>query len=492
MKRSSGILMPVFSLPGKGGIGSLGKESFEFADFIHACGMSIWQVLPMGPTGYGESPYQSTSIYAGNPLLISLEKLREEHLVEFSDDEFEAGADPNCIDYQAVRQTHDSLLRRCYLTSYDKLKDNIEEFRRAQPWVDDFSLFTAVKKHFDNIAWRSWPDEGIRLHKKEAIDTFRVLLQDEVRFVTFCQFLFFEQWNALHLYCRKLGIRLFGDMPIYVAEDSADTWTRPDVFQLDKNRVPTRVAGVPPDYFSADGQLWGNPLYNWQRLYATHFRWWIQRMRHMAQMYDIVRIDHFIGLANYYSIPYGASTARFGRWFKAPGRALIRTLKTELPDLEIVAEDLGCVNDRVQRLIDYSGYPGMKVLVFGFDGQQNTHHPSNWVKHCIAYTGTHDNDTVLGYLRRADEASIHKAMEYTGMRSIEDGPVCFVRTAIESIADTVIIPMQDLLGLDNSARMNTPSTIGNNWLWRMTKDAASDELANSVYQLNLASGRLSE
>ncbi len=492
MSRLSGVLLPVFSLPGQGGIGSLGEEAYRFADFLHESGCHIWQVLPMGPTGYGESPYQSTSTYAGNPLLISLETLKREGLVTFAEEELKTASSPDRIDYESVRTVHERLLHRAFSESYDRLEADIRAFEKSQSWVHDFALFTALKKHFGNAAWQSWPEEGLRLRRPRELAEWEQKLSREIAYEVFVQYLFDRQWERLHAYCRRLDIRLFGDMPIYVAEDSADTWTNPRVFQLDRNRVPKRVAGVPPDYFSADGQLWGNPLYNWTYLRLTGFAWWVQRMTHMAHMYDIVRIDHFIGLANYYSIPYGAKNARIGKWVNAPGKALLKTLKRRLPDLSIIAEDLGCVNDRVRRLIDWSGYPGMRVLVFGFEGESNVHHPSHWVPHCVAYTGTHDNDTVVGFLKRASEEVLAGARATTGMTDLADAAHAFVHTALASCADTVIIPMQDLLGLDNRARMNVPSTIGTNWLWRMQETDLTDALSSWLKDENEKTGRMTE
>ncbi len=486
MERLSGILLHISSLPGPGGVGSLGKEAFAFADFLKDSGMHIWQVLPMGPTGYGESPYQSSSMYAGNPLYISLETLRQEGLVHYADDELGEDKDPDRVDFDSVRKIHDALLRRCFQESREKLKEPIAAFRAGAPWVDDFALFTALKNHFGGIIWTQWPDEDIRFRKKNALDSWRTRLQDEVDFHIFCQYLFDRQWKALKAYCNERDILLFGDMPIYVAEDSADTWVNPKVFQLDKNRVPRRIAGVPPDYFSADGQKWGNPLYNWNWLRLTGFSWWIGRMKHMLNMYDVVRVDHFIGFANYYSIPYGAPNARNGKWVKAPGKSFFRHLRKACPGARIVAEDLGSVNKRVRKLIDFTGYPGMFVLVFGFGGkpEENHHHPSHWLENSVGYTGTHDNDTVLGYLKRADEQEVRLAMSTLGFTDIEDGPEAFVESVLASPCRMAVIPMQDLLHLDNSARMNLPGSIGGNWGYRMQKKQMTRELAEHLRALN--------
>lgn len=489
--RQSGILMHISSLPGPGGIGSLGKEAYSFADFLKQSGMTIWQVLPMGPTGYGESPYQSSSVFAGNPMLISCAALREDDLLQYDDAEELQPEKLDAVDFPAVRENREKLLRRAFQQSERKHLDDIRAFIRRSPWVEDFALFTAVKHHFGDRMWTSWPDEGIKRREAEAVKRYRQDLDEEVRYHIFCQWLFDRQWTALKSYCNSLGLKLFGDMPIYVAEDSADTWTHPEVFQLDKDLVPVRVAGVPPDYFSEDGQLWGNPLYRWTYLRFHGYRWWVERMAHMARMYDIVRIDHFIGFANYYSVPHGAPNAREGKWVIGPGKSLFRTFRRKLPGLNIIAEDLGCVNDRVKKLLKFVGYPGMKVLTFGFgSGEDNPHLSSNYGTNCVAYTGTHDNDTVLGFLQSADDKTRQHAMAYLHFNKLEGAPAAFVREVMACKADTAVIPMQDVLGLNSEARMNIPSTIGGNWMWRMLPGAATEEVAQRLHQLNEETGRL--
>lgn len=488
--RRSGILMHISSLPGPGGIGSLGKEACAFADFLKASGMAVWQVLPLGPTGYGESPYQSSSVFAGNPMLISCAALREAGLVTYDDGEEFTPDDPERVDYPAVRESKEKLLRRCFAQSEGKLQKELAAFRRENPWVEDFALFTALKARYGGVMWTKWPDREVRRRQPAALERCRRELDGEIRYHLFCQYLFFRQWFALKRYCNGLGIRLFGDMPIYVAEDSADTWTHPEAFQLDGEGVPKRVAGVPPDFFSADGQLWGNPLYRWFSLRLHGYGWWVERMAAMAKMYDIVRIDHFIGFANYYSVPQGAPNARTGKWIIGPGKSLFRTLEKKIPGLNIVAEDLGCVNDRVRRLLTAVGYPGMRVLSFGFGGgEDNPHLPANYVTNSVVYTGTHDNDTVRGWIGTADDAALAQARQLLGFDKPEDGPAAFVRAVLASRADTAMIPMQDVLGLGGWARMNRPGTIGNNWLWRMAPGAATPELAQRLRRENEATNR---
>ncbi len=488
--RCSGILLHITSLPSPGGIGSLGQEAYDFVDFLQAAGMRIWQVLPVGPTGYGDSPYQSTSVFAGNPLLISCRKLREDGLLSYQDGEEMVPLDPEKVDYEQVKINKDPLLRRCFTQSADRLRDQLEAFEAAHPWVTDFALFTAAKNHFGQVMWTKWPDEGLRLRRPEALEKYRRILEKEIRFQIFCQYLFRRQWAELKKYCKEHGVRLFGDMPIYVAEDSADTWTHPEVFQLNRDRVPKRVAGVPPDLFSADGQLWGNPLYRWSYLRFHRFRWWVDRMRGMAELYDMVRIDHFIGFANYWSIPYGAPNARGGKWVKAPGKALFKRLKEAVPDLQIIAEDLGEASPRVHKLLDYCGFPGMKVLTFGFDGDEtNPHFPGNYTKNSVAYTGTHDNDTTLGWAEKADPKALDFAKRTLHFSEVSEAPEAFIKALFNLPCDIVIVPMQDVLGLGGYARMNFPSTIGGNWLWRMKPGVLTQELSMKYFLLNKQTNR---
>ena len=483
--------MHISSLPSPGGIGSMGPEAYAFADFLQASGFRIWQVLPVGPTGYGESPYQSSSVFAGNPLLISCVRLREEGLLDYTDDEEFEPEDPEKVNYDAVRQNKEMLLRRCYGQSREKLTGEIDDFCRENAWVQDFALFTAVKQKFGGTMWTKWPDADIRFRKPEALKKYREELKAEIDYHIFCQYLFRRQWFSLKQYCNERSVLLFGDMPIYVAEDSADTWTRPDIFQLDKNLVPKRVAGVPPDYFSADGQLWGNPLYRWTYLrFCRKYDWWVERMKGMAKLYDMIRIDHFIGFANYYSVKYGSPNARNGKWVIGPGKHLFMRLNKEVPGIRIIAEDLGCVNARVQRLLDWCGYPGMKVLTFGFDSDdKNPHYIGCYGKNTVAYTGTHDNDTTLGWARKASPEALAFAEKIIGFSGAEEAPEAFIRALFKCPCDTVIVPMQDILGLGTEARMNYPGSTGSNWLWRMKPGALTVDLSVKYARLNTENGR---
>ncbi|MDO5326699.1 MAG: 4-alpha-glucanotransferase [Clostridia bacterium] len=483
--RQSGILMHITSLPGPDGIGSLGKEAYEFADFLHEAGMGIWQVLPMGPTGYGESPYQSPSTFAGNPMVISLDKLAEAGYLDLTGEERYVPENPEQVDYAAAQEYKMRLLRKAFAQSERKLKKQIAQFREENDWVYDFALFTAIKNHFKQQMWTKWPDEGARMRDPETLQKYEKKLGREIRFHLWCQYIFAQQWFALKAYVNGLGIKLFGDIPIYVAEDSADTWTKPEVFQLDEDRVPRRIAGVPPDYFSEDGQLWGNPLYRWSYLKQKGYRWWVERLTHLSKMYDIIRVDHFIGFANYYSVAHGAPNAKKGRWIIGPDKDLFITLKKKLPDLDIVAEDLGVVNDRVRNLIAFTGYPGMKVLSFAFGADDsNVHLPDNIPENTAYYTGTHDNVTALARVKNATPVELECAKKIVGFKTVKQAPWAFIQTVFASKARIAMAPMQDVLGLDDWATMNRPGTTGGNWLWRMKPDAATPAIARKLKKLN--------
>ena len=493
--RKSGLLLHISSLPGPEGIGTLGQEAYDYADFLKKAGMKIWQVLPMGPTGYGESPYQSSSVFAGNPMLISLTTLVNEGLLTLNPGDIYTPTQLEKVEFDAVRANKEGLLRRAFEQSEAKLADELAAFIKENDWVEDFALFTAVKRANNNNMWTKWADKDIILRKPEAVEKYRKELDVEVRYHIFCQYIFFKQWFALKKYCNENGIELFGDMPIYCAEDSADTWTHPEVFQLNDDRISTRVAGVPPDCFSEDGQLWGNPLYDWNSLYENNYGWWVERMRGMSEMYDIIRVDHFIGFANYYSIPYGAPTAKTGEWVPGPGKRLFETFWKELPGLKIIAEDLGVQNERVARLLKFVGDPGMKVATFGFGGggddDANQHFPGNWTENYVAYTGTHDNDTTIGWLNTMDEATIKSAKAYLGdFETAEEGVELFMDCVISGPCDTAMLPMQDVLHLDGSARMNLPGCAGGNWAWRMKPGAASDKVAAHLHEMNVKAKRI--
>ena len=480
--RNSGILLHITSLPSRGGIGTLGQAAYDFVDFIKASGMNIWQMLPIGPTGYAESPYQSVSTYAGNPLMIDFDLLESDGILPAGS--YQPLPSGDKVDFEAVKAQKSALLEKAFTHSFDRLKDEIAAFEQGHPWVRDYALFRAVKAHFNETSWMVWPDNDIRLRKPEAVAAYADKLADRVNYYVFEQFLFFDQWNRLHDYARENGIDIMGDLPIYVAEDSADVWLNPDLFELDEDCKPIRIAGVPPDYFQADGQRWGNPLYNWKRHQETKYAWWIGRLRALGELFDILRIDHFIGFANYYAIPAENKTARGGKYELGPGRKLFNRVKKELPDLRIVAEDLGVVSKRVRKLLDACGYPGMKVMQFAYDGQNSLDLPEYHVPNCVVYTGTHDNNTTLGWWADASDETKARAREKLGMPENSDDILPYIiKAAFESVADTVIVPMQDWLHLDGEARMNYPGTVGGNWLWRMT-ECDYDTVARKIRRMN--------
>lgn len=479
--RQSGVLLHITSLPTEGMFGTLGKEAYRFVDWLRKAGMSIWQVLPVGPTGYGESPYQSTCTHAGSIYMIDLDTLKKEGLLT---DDADLYSNAKELNFENAKARHLRALKKSFEESYARLNDEVSQFIDTHPSLNDYSLFMAVKDYFGGKMWTEWPDIAIRMREEKAIEHYGRILGDEVNFYKYTQYLFFKQWTSLKSYANKNGISIFGDIPIYVSEDSSDTWANPEIFQLDRDRRPVKVAGVPPDYFSEDGQLWGNPLYDWKKLKKTGYAWWINRLKTTLELYDMVRVDHFIGFANYYSIRAGAPNARVGKWEKAPGKHFFSNVKRKLPELNVIAEDLGVISKRVKRLLRFCGYPGMKVLSFGFDGgQDNPHFLANITENSICYTGTHDNDTLIGWWNQLGEETKKYAKENLPERdTISDS---MIEAALGSPARIAVIPMQDILKLDGSARMNTPGTVGgSNWRWRMEKGAFTDELADKYRELN--------
>ena len=491
--RKSGVLMPVASLPGSYGIGSFSKEAYKFVDDLKEAGQSYWQILPLGPTGYGDSPYQSFSTFAGNPYFVDLDTLVEEGLLEEKEcTGFDWGRDKKRIDYEKIYLSRFKALKLAY-KRFDPLKE--KKYRsflsRNKFWLEDYALYMAVKNSFGGVSFSEW-DDDIRLRKKAAVAQYKKKYEEEIGFYKFIQYEFDKQWMALKTYANKKGIEIIGDIPIYVAFDSADTWASPELFRLDENRMPTAVAGTPPDAFSKTGQLWGNPLYEWKKHKETGFSWWIKRMRHCLRLYDVVRIDHFRAFDEYYSIPYGDKTAVNGRWVKGPGISLFRTMKKELGELNVIAEDLGFLTPSVLKLVKDTGFPGMKVLQFAFDSREDSDYlPHNYVKNCVVYTGTHDNYTMLGWYDSISKKDRKYADDYlnnaghTGTELVWD----YIRLALASCADTCIIPMQDYLGLGDEARINIPSTTGGNWVWRMDKKAFTKSLAKRMKYITLLYSR---
>ena len=493
MERSSGVLMPIFSLPSPHGIGSLGKAAYEFADFLAQAGQTWWQILPLGPVAFGNSPYQSLSAYAGNPLLIDLDMLIEEGLLSKKEvSAVDWGKEPEVVDYDLQREKRAPLIaaaaERCLETNGDKVRAFAGE---NAAWLDDYALFIAVREHFGDRSWQEWPDEEIRLRNAEAVKRYKEELGGEIQRITAEQYLFFSQWDRLREYAHSKGLRILGDMALYVAPDSADVWASPESFLLDEKNVPTDVAGVPPDYFSKDGQLWGNPLYNYEEMKKSGYGWWIRRIGGAERLYDAIRIDHFRGLASFWAVPAGETTARNGRWMQGPGMDLLQILKNWFPQICFIAEDLGICTPDVEQLLADCGFPGMRVLEFAFSvEEESTYLPHRLVRNCVCYVGTHDNDTAKGWLTGAPKAEVEKARKYLGLSKSEGEVWGLLRGGSSSVADLFIAQMQDLLELGSSARMNTPGTVGGNWCWRMLPGKATGELAKKFREMTEIYGRL--
>ncbi len=490
--RASGILLPVSSIPSAYGIGSFSKEAYEFVDFLEKAGQSYWQILPLGPTGYGDSPYQSFSTFAGNPYYIDFEELIEEGLLTKEQcEECDWGGSEAYVDYEKIYKSRFRVLKEAFDNS--RLEDN-EDFQAFVAenafWLSDYSLYMAVKDSYKGKSWSEW-DGDIRLRKPEAIEKYAEKLKEEILFYEFQQYLFDTQWRKLKKYANDKGVKVIGDIPIYVALDSADTWANPELFQLDENRRPTGVAGCPPDAFSATGQLWGNPLYKWDYHKETEYAWWIQRISYCYKLYDVVRIDHFRGFDEYYNIPFGDTTAEFGRWEKGPGYDLFKVMKKKIGNKPVIAEDLGFLTPTVNQLLKKSGYPGMKVLQFAFDSREESDYlPHNYTANSVVYTGTHDNDTTVGWYQTISRRDRSFARKYLNIKTGRELEWNFIRAALGSVSDTAVIPMQDYLGLGSEARINVPSTLGTNWKWRMTKGQIPEGLAEKIYDLCKLYGRV--
>ncbi|MFQ5593324.1 MAG: 4-alpha-glucanotransferase [Anaerolineae bacterium] len=491
--RSSGILLHPTSLPGLFGIGELGEPAYQFVDFLHASGQRLWQVLPLGPTGYGDSPYQSFSAFAGNPLLISLDELVKEGTLSSTDVADTPRLPANSVDYGRVIDCKMTLLR----LSFKRFKAHASWAQRGEfmafcdayrDWLDDFVLFMALKDIFDGAAWNTW-DADVAARDADAVSAVARELNNQMEFHRYLQFQFFRQWLALKRYANQRGIRIIGDIPIFAAYDSADTWSNPDLFYFDEDGTPTVVAGVPPDYFSPTGQLWGNPLYRWDVMAETGYAWWIERFRATFRLFDIVRVDHFRGFEAYWEVPATEKTAVKGRWVKGPGAELFHHVEQALGKLPIIAEDLGVITPEVEEMRAEFGFPGMKVLQFAFDTDStNEFLPHNYERNCAVYTGTHDNDTTCGWFesRPAKEQSF--VLKYLG----SDGSEIhwdFIRLALSSVAHTAIVPLQDVFGLGNQARMNFPSRASGNWTWRYTPDLLTDEIGARLRTLSEVYGR---
>lgn len=495
--RECGILLPIASLPSKYGIGAFSKEAYDFIDKLKKAGQNYWQILPVGPTGYGDSPYQSFSAFAGNPYFIDLEQLIKEGLLtEEECMQADVGKDDRTIDYEAVYKTRFVVLRKAYerfKKRAGKSREELAEDLEANLCQEtrEYCFYAAVKKSFGEISWAEW-DEDIKLRKPEAVKRYQEELADEILFYEFQQAEFKKQWSRLKKYAHMQGIRIIGDIPIYVAFDSADSWCHPELFQFDEKCRPVSVAGCPPDGFSATGQLWGNPLYRWDYHEETGFAWWMRRMEFCFDLYDVVRVDHFRGFDEYYSIPAGEETAMNGTWEKGPGISIFKKMRETFGTVDIIAEDLGFLTPSVRKLLEDTGFPGMKVLQFAFDSRETSNYlPYFYPHNCVVYTGTHDNDTVRGWYKVLAPEDRKLAVDYLNNADTPEKEISwdFIRLALSSVADLAVIPIQDYLELGGEARINLPSTLGGNWTWRMKEGEFTPAIIKRCHQMNRLYGR---
>ncbi len=492
MERSSGILLPVSALPSPYGIGTLGKAAYEFVDFLEEAKQGWWQILPAGPTSYGDSPYQSLSVFAGNPYFIDPDLLIRDGLLETGEAEAVFwGEDPGSVDYGVLYAERLDLLEKAFRRGWERDRLEVRCFEEENAsWLPDYALFMALKQHFDMKPWMDWPDEGCRFREPKTLASYREMLRDRICFFTYVQYLFFRQWKALRDYTREKQIRIMGDMALYPAMDSADVWAAPENFLLNEKHEPEEIAGVPPDLFAEDGQLWGNPLYNYTFMEQDGFGWWIRRVEGAGKLFDAVRIDHFRGLESYWAVPAEDKTARNGRWVKAPGMKLLQVLKDRFPGMQFIAEDLGYPTPEVAQLLKDSGFPGMKVLEFAFDSRDDSSSlPYAYERNCICYTGTHDNETLAGWLETVPEKDLEKVRKYLGLNREEGYVQGMLRGGMSTAADLFIAQMQDYLELGAEARMNEPGTTSGNWRWRMRPGMMTRELAEHIADMTTLYGR---
>ncbi len=497
MERAAGVLLSITSLPSKYGIGCFSKEAYQFVDWLKGAGQEYWQILPLGPTGFGDSPYASFSTFAGNPYFIDLETLIKDGLLtEAECDQVDFGDDEQSIDYEKIYSGRYKLLRKAFERSDINADKEYQEFvKKHSSWLEDYTLFMAVKSHYEGKPWYQWPDD-IRNREAKAVEEHREKLGSEIEFQKFMQYLFFTQWFKLRAYANENGIKMIGDIPIYLAYDSSDVWANPELFYLDEKHDPYEVAGVPPDGFSPTGQLWGNPLYKWEYHKETGYSWWAERMRSCFDLYDIVRIDHFRGFDEYYSVPFGEDTAINGKWNKGPGVEIFKEIEKKIGKRPVIAEDLGYVNESLKKLVDDSGFPGMKVIEFGFDerdsGYATDYLPHNYDYNSVAYTGTHDNPTLVGWWDEITEKEQQMVRDYLGDYYTPEDKlyIPMIGAIMRSSSKLCIVQMQDYLGLDSSTRMNVPSSVGKNWRWRLQFSQLTDELQTRIKSVTELCGRL--
>ena len=495
MKRACGVLLPISSLPSKYGIGCFSKEAYKWVDQLKDAGQSYWQILPLTPTSYGDSPYQSPSSFAGNPYFIDLEELIEEGLLTKKEcDAINWGGNSSYVDYEALSIHRLEVLKKAFeKEDLDKKGDFKKFVKENESWLEDYAMFMAIRPCFDYACWTEWA-EDIRKRWGYSVDYYRTTYKEDMDFYKYIQYLFDRQWKKLKAYANENGIEIVGDIPIYVSFDSADAWSNPSLFQFDSENNPKAVAGCPPDAFSEDGQLWGNPLYDWNQHKNTGYDWWCRRMEHCFKMYDVVRIDHFRGFDEYYSIPANATSAKEGHWEKGPGMDLFNALKNRLGEKQIIAEDLGLMTPSVEKLLADSEFPGMKVLAFAFDPSGKSGYlPHNYDRNSVVYTGTHDNETLVQWTTGMDKETAAFAEKYLNNAATpaKEKYWDYIRLAMMSSSNTCIIQAQDLLGLGAEARMNFPSTMGNNWKWRIDSTMLTKEAMEKIYDMAIISDRLS-
>lgn len=489
MDRASGIIMPIYSLPSEYGIGTLGKEARNYVDFLKRAKQKYWQVLPLGPSGCGNSPYSSYSTFAGNPYFIDFDILIEDGMIE-KDDVANIDWGNGYVNYNKIEKNKIKVIRKAYENSYTKYISELEEFVNKNRWVYDYALYMALKNKFDMKSWTEW-DTDIKMRNPDSIKLYKKLLNDDINFYIFVQYLFFQQWTGLKEYANENGIKFIGDLPIYVAMDSVDVWSSPESFLLDKDNVPIEVAGVPPDYFSKTGQLWGNPLYNWESMRNDGYGWWIRRIDGANRMFDIIRLDHFRGIESYWSVPFEEKTAVNGEWKKGPGIEFINRISGWFGGLNIIAEDLGLLSDDVKQLLKESGFPGMKVLEFAFDDSRDSDYlPYKYDSHCVCYGGTHDNATLKEWKDYGNADEIKFAKEYFGIGDKDDFNFGIIRGGMASVADIFITQMQDYLNLGKKCRTNIPGKAEGNWKWRMRKGVADGKLADKIAEITMLYGRV--
>jgi len=493
--RCSGVLMPITSLPSKYGIGCFSKEAYNFIDSLKAAGQSYWQILPIGPTGYGDSPYQSFSAFAGNPYFIDLEDLIDKGLLSKKEcDDCDFGDDRRSVDYDKLYKSRYGLL----WIAFGRFDSNDEEYidfkKENQSWLDDYAEYMAIKDSKDGVSWDKWEDD-IRLREESALKEYREALAEDIEFYKFLQYMFFGQWNKLKKYAGDREVGIIGDIPIYVAYDSSDCWSHREMFMFDNKGYPKCVAGCPPDAFSKTGQLWGNPIYDWKKQKKNGYKWWIERVKYNLSLYDVVRIDHFRGFDEYYTIPYGNKTAKYGKWEKGPGIELFDKIKESLGDVNIIAEDLGYLTESVKQMLKESGFPGMKLIQFAFDSRESGNYlPYTYEKNSVVYTGTHDNNTLRGWYEELAYSDKEYAMKYLNKRSISNRSASydFIKVALSAVSDLAIIPIQDYLNMGGEARINTPSVLGGNWTWRMTEGDLNKKVIEKMRELAVLYHRTGE